>query len=174
MPFSFVCYRSCDLGVAEAPSASHLAVAFGSCSDWSNLYIRSVVLNLGLLRCFWTATPRSLHPQLCCLGFLGVAVQKHLSNPRLRTTVLSCCMPCLSEFYINQAPLQSHNCHKSVIRNDKIQEFFYSHDFCVLNVQYLISFQCGSGMINIASIYLSVDCISILAWIYRTWVLRKQ
>ena len=50
---------------------------------------KSVVLNLGLLRCFWSATPRRLHHQLCWLGFLGFAIQKYLSNPRLRTTALS-------------------------------------------------------------------------------------
>ena len=50
-----------------------------------------IFLNKQVSTVWWevlkTATPRSLHHQLCWLGFLGVAVQKHLSNLRLRTTV---------------------------------------------------------------------------------------
>ena len=46
---------------------------------------RTVVPNLG---CSWIAVPRSLHPQLCCQAFLGIAIQKHLGYPRLGTTDL--------------------------------------------------------------------------------------
>ena len=49
---------------------------------------KSVVLNLGLLRCFWTATPRNPSQHSWRWRLLGVAVQKHLSNPRLRTTAI--------------------------------------------------------------------------------------
>ena len=52
------------------------------------LLARVVVLNLGLLRCFWTATPRNPSQHSWCWRLLGVGVQKHLSNPRLRTTGL--------------------------------------------------------------------------------------
>ena len=51
---------------------------------------RPVVLNLGLLRCFCTATPRNPSQHSWWWRLLGVAVQKHLSNPRLRTTGLGC------------------------------------------------------------------------------------
>ena len=47
---------------------------------------RAVVLNLGQPRCSWLAIPKSLHHQLCWLGFLGVTVQEYLGYPRLGIT----------------------------------------------------------------------------------------